>query len=202
MHKTNKYLATCAVGLIALSLLLAVIPNANAANTYNMSVTLSNSAAGATSSYTVNFTTATLGSPLATVEIDFPTSMLSNTSAASLTSASGIGAGTAVITGFALVYTVATPVDVPAGTNMSFVIANVGNLGTAGTYTISVTTKTNGFGTPIIDTGNVQFVITGAGVIPEFSSPTMLVLVTMMASAIALALGKKYKPIRKVTLGR
>ncbi len=199
MQQTKKYLTTAIVALLALSIPIAAIPNANAGNTYNMSVTLSNSAAGATSTYTVNFTTAALASPLATVEIDFPTSMASNTSAATLTSASGIGAGTLSVVGFALRYTVSTPVDVPAGTNMSFVVANVGNLGTAGTYTITVTTKTNAFGTPVVDTGTVQFAITGGGVIPEFSSAAMIALLTMMASAVALSLGKKYKPIKKVT---
>lgn len=198
MQQTKKYLATLVVTLLALSIFIAAIPNANADTVYATSAIPTNPTQGATTSDNITFTTATStvsGGELNYIEYDFPSSMVSNVAAATVDSTSGVGAGVLSITGFALRYTLASAVAVPAGTVISIKLNNIVNPSTSGNYVINIFTRSIAFGTPLIDSGSAQFVI--SGVIPEFPSATMLVLLTMMASALALALGKKHRPTLK-----
>ncbi len=193
MQQTKKYSTTLIVAILALSIFIAAIPNANADPVYATSAIPTDSRGGATTSYRINFTTASLGN-LNYIEYDFP--IEANIAAATFGSISGVGAGTISVVGFAMRYTLTTGEDVPAGRVISIVLNNIVNPPAAGNYVVNIFTRSTAFGTPVIDSGSAQLVI--AGVIPEFPSATMLVLLTMMASAVALALGKKHRLTVKV----
>ena len=190
-QQTKKYLATLVVTLLAFSIFITAIPTANADDFMAVSAILTDPTHGATTSYNITFKVATAGN-LNYVEIGFP--LEANVSGATLGSVSGIGVGVLTKLGSFMRYTLTTPEDIVREQVISLVIDNIGNPETPGNYNINIILRSSAFGTPIIDSGSVLI----GTVIPEFPSATMLVLLTMMASALALALGKKHRPTVKV----
>jgi|CXWL01.1.fsa_nt_gi hypothetical protein len=87
--------------------------------------------------YTAGFNTATTGT-IAKIEMTFPSgTLISNIKVADY---NGIGAGTISVVGNTATYTVTSPVSVPSGTPIYFLLGKIQNTGTVGGQTISFTT--------------------------------------------------------------
>lgn len=130
----------------------ALIPTANALPLTNSSVTLANNKPGVTTSYTINFTTATTEN-LQFIEFTFPSGF--TVSGVTLGPVSGIGAGSLSTTGTTVVYTVATPAAITAPAAISIRLNNIVN-NVAGSYSLNIATKV---GTSTIDSVDSPFTI-------------------------------------------
>lgn len=97
------------------------------------------------SQFAIQFTTATTGT-ISSIELAFPEG--TNFSVTDVFEVQNIGAGTLSSVGSTLIYTVSSPTSVPAGTEISLFLVKVRNSPTAGSTSLSITTKD---GTDVID---------------------------------------------------
>ncbi len=136
-----------------ISTFAALVPSVNAAPLTNDSVTLANSKPGATTSYTINFTTATTAN-IQFIEFTFPSGF--TVSGVTLGAVSGIGAGQLSTTGTTVVYTVPTPVAVTAPNAISIRLNNIVNTETPNAYSLNIVTKV---GLSTVDSVDSSFTI-------------------------------------------
>jgi len=134
----KKLLALITVIILTASIFIALIPLASAAPALTgVTVNATNQIAGATSTYTINFTTTTIGT-IGYYYFEFPTGF--NVASASV-AISGT-AGTTTILGQIARFTVTSPVSVPANSTRTATISGVVNPGATSSNVIAVSTAT------------------------------------------------------------
>jgi hypothetical protein len=106
--------------------------------------------------YDIQLTTATTGA-IKRIEVVFPAGTI--TSGARLIEVQGIGAGSVSNSGTTVTYVVASPVSIPAGTNIRLEFGNIINPSSpSNSYTVTVTTRNSA--NSIIDGPTVSFTYT------------------------------------------
>ncbi len=159
-NKTN--MKTKAILLIAVFILstLTILPMASAAPLTSITATADPTTAGATTAFTIAFTTATSGD-IATIEMEFPTEF--DVSNAALGTISGISAGTIAVVDQLVTYTVTTPATIAGAIAISIELTSIVNTETTGSaYIVDVETLTSVPGTIDGPTPTTTFEITPA----------------------------------------
>jgi hypothetical protein len=127
------------VAILCMSFSYAVPVLANGTLT-DVTAAPNESEAGATTGYTVSFSTITTGN-IKTVDIAFPAGF--NVSGVVLGTVSNLGEGAISVAGQVITYTVTNPAQVAAGTAISIALTGIINTQTAGSaYSITATVVT------------------------------------------------------------
>lgn len=123
------------LGLLSMSLIFS---SAYAAPLRSQAAIPSNNIVSTTSTYEILFTTATTGT-IKTIEIAFPVGY--SIVGTGVVERIGIGAGTIQKTGTTIIYSVTSPVSIPANTPIRLELANIVNNNIKSAASVSITTK-------------------------------------------------------------
>src|SRR5437867_1809647 len=145
--------ASLVPSIVFLSPTSSILPSAYAVGVLTgISVMPSDQAVLQKSYFTVQFTTATVGT-IHTIKATYPAGF--NMAGTTLIEVSGIGSGSLTVGGQTLTYTVAVPASVAAGTKIKLMVGNVIN---GATTSNSVAIETNN--AAMIDSGTGTFTLT------------------------------------------
>lgn len=143
----------------------------------NKNISLSNNLAGASSSWTASFTTASGGS-IDSVVLEFEPGV--NISGASVGSVTGIGAGTLGVSSQRATYTVTVPAFVPASTTVSIQLNGLVNPSTIKSYAVFLQTQLAG---PVaLDNGATLAYLDTDGVAGGLTTNQVLVSATVASA--------------------
>lgn len=126
------------LGLVLLASVLTQQQSVYGAALKSQSAIPSNNIVSTISTFEILFTTATTGT-IQSIEIVFPSGY--DVAGAKVIERIGIGVGTITGLGNSLIYIVNSPVNIPLNTPMRFEISNIINTVTAGSASVTITTK-------------------------------------------------------------